>query len=132
MKEMPTDDPLFGKGTHPRRRPQDPRHVLFEVKKPAESKDPWDYYKVRRHDPGRRGVPSAERGRLPAGQEVTASDWRKERPTMIEIFGIPSQALFGQLLIGLINGSFYALLSSASPSSSACSTSSTSPTAPST
>jgi branched-chain amino acid transport system permease protein len=30
---------------------------------------------------------------------------------MFEIFGIPSAALFGQLLIGLINGSFYALLS---------------------
>src|SRR3954466_521503 len=30
---------------------------------------------------------------------------------MPEIFGIPPQALFGQLLIGLINGSFYALLS---------------------
>src|SRR5215203_4925051 len=30
---------------------------------------------------------------------------------MVEIFGIPSQALFGQLLLGLINGSFYALLS---------------------
>jgi branched-chain amino acid transport system permease protein len=30
---------------------------------------------------------------------------------MFEIFGIPSQALFGQLLIGLINGSFNALLS---------------------
>jgi len=30
---------------------------------------------------------------------------------MVEIFGIPSYALFGQLLIGLINGSFYALLS---------------------
>ena len=30
---------------------------------------------------------------------------------MIDIFGIPSTALFGQLLIGLINGSFYALLS---------------------
>ncbi|HXF44653.1 MAG TPA: branched-chain amino acid ABC transporter permease [Burkholderiaceae bacterium] len=29
----------------------------------------------------------------------------------MEIFGIPTQALFGQLLIGLINGSFYALLS---------------------
>jgi branched-chain amino acid transport system permease protein len=28
-----------------------------------------------------------------------------------EIFGVPTQALFGQLLIGLINGSFYALLS---------------------
>ena len=27
------------------------------------------------------------------------------------IFGVPLQALFGQLLIGLINGSFYALLS---------------------
>jgi branched-chain amino acid transport system permease protein len=30
---------------------------------------------------------------------------------MFEWFGISSQALFGQLLIGLINGSFYALLS---------------------
>ena len=30
---------------------------------------------------------------------------------MFEIFGIPSNALFSQLLIGLINGSFYALLS---------------------
>src|SRR5258705_9807853 len=30
---------------------------------------------------------------------------------MPEIFGIPPAALFGQLLIGLINGSFYALLS---------------------
>jgi branched-chain amino acid transport system permease protein len=30
---------------------------------------------------------------------------------MFQIFGIPSTALFGQLLLGLINGSFYALLS---------------------
>ncbi|HKN09950.1 MAG TPA: branched-chain amino acid ABC transporter permease [Pseudomonadota bacterium] len=30
---------------------------------------------------------------------------------MTEIFGIPVQALFGQLLIGLINGAFYAMLS---------------------
>jgi len=30
---------------------------------------------------------------------------------MFQIFGVPSQALFGQLLLGLINGSFYALLS---------------------
>jgi branched-chain amino acid transport system permease protein len=29
----------------------------------------------------------------------------------VEIFGIPMQAMMGQLLIGLINGSFYALLS---------------------
>ena len=30
---------------------------------------------------------------------------------MFDFFGIPPQALFGQLLLGLINGSFYALLS---------------------
>ncbi|WP_448187521.1 branched-chain amino acid ABC transporter permease [Azospirillum sp. sgz301742] len=30
---------------------------------------------------------------------------------MATVFGIPPQALFGQLLLGLINGSFYALLS---------------------
>jgi branched-chain amino acid transport system substrate-binding protein len=47
MKEMPTDDPLFGKGSvrvdgrkiHPA--------YLVEVKKPSESKGPWDYYKIR-------------------------------------------------------------------------------------
>jgi branched-chain amino acid transport system substrate-binding protein len=46
MKELPTDDPLFGKGViridgrkiHPA--------YLFEVKKPSESKYPWDYYKL--------------------------------------------------------------------------------------
>jgi branched-chain amino acid transport system permease protein len=30
---------------------------------------------------------------------------------MTEIFGVPTQALFSQLLIGLINGAFYAMLS---------------------
>jgi branched-chain amino acid transport system substrate-binding protein len=47
MKEMPTDDPLFGKGSvradgrkiHPA--------YLVEVKKPSESRGPWDYHKVR-------------------------------------------------------------------------------------
>jgi len=47
MKDMPTDDPLFGKGSvridgrtiHPA--------YLFEVKKPEESKYPGDYYKLR-------------------------------------------------------------------------------------
>jgi branched-chain amino acid transport system substrate-binding protein len=46
MKELPTDDPLFGKG--PLR--ADGRRLipayLFEVKKPEESKYPWDYYKL--------------------------------------------------------------------------------------
>jgi len=47
MKEMPTDDPLFGKGSvradgrkiHPA--------YLVEVKKPSESKGEWDLYKIR-------------------------------------------------------------------------------------
>jgi branched-chain amino acid transport system substrate-binding protein len=47
MKEMPTEDQLFGKG----RVRQDGRKIhpayLLEVKKPAESKKPWDYYNVR-------------------------------------------------------------------------------------
>ena len=45
MKEMPTDDPLFGKGSVrvDGRKMHD--MYLFEVKKPAESKGPWDYYK---------------------------------------------------------------------------------------
>jgi len=30
---------------------------------------------------------------------------------MTTVFGVPTQALFGQLLLGLINGSFYAMLS---------------------
>ena len=30
---------------------------------------------------------------------------------MTELFGIPIQALFGQLMLGLVNGSFYAMLS---------------------
>ena len=46
MKELPTDDIIFGKGSiradgrkiHPA--------YLFEVKKPEESKGPWDYYKL--------------------------------------------------------------------------------------
>ena len=46
MKELPTDDILFGKGSvradgrkiHPA--------YLFEVKKPSESKGPYDYYKL--------------------------------------------------------------------------------------
>jgi len=47
MKELPSDDPLFGKG----RVRQDGRTIhdayLVEVKKPSESKYPWDYYKIR-------------------------------------------------------------------------------------
>jgi branched-chain amino acid transport system substrate-binding protein len=61
MKELPTDDPMFGKGIiradgrklHPM--------YLFEVKSPAESKGPWDYYKLVRTIP-------AEEAFRPMGQ----------------------------------------------------------------
>ncbi|MEN9886551.1 MAG: hypothetical protein RL758_1129 [Pseudomonadota bacterium] len=47
MKATPTDDPLFGKGSIR----ADGRKIhpvyLVEVKKPSESKGPWDYHKVR-------------------------------------------------------------------------------------
>jgi len=47
MKKLPTDDPLFGQGTIR----EDGRKVhpayLVEVKKPNESKGPYDYYKIR-------------------------------------------------------------------------------------
>jgi branched-chain amino acid transport system substrate-binding protein len=46
MKATPTDDPLFGKGTiRADGRKMHPAY-LFEVKKPSESKAPWDYYKL--------------------------------------------------------------------------------------
>jgi len=65
MKEMPTDDPLFGKGViradgrkiHPA--------YLFEVKKPAESKYPWDYYKVRATIPANEAFRPIDQGDCP-------------------------------------------------------------------
>ena len=65
MKEMPTDDPLFGKGTvradgrkiHPA--------YLVEVKKPAESKAPWDYYKIRATIPADQAFRPIDQGDCP-------------------------------------------------------------------
>jgi branched-chain amino acid transport system substrate-binding protein len=62
MKEMPTDDPLFGKGTiradgrklHPA--------YLVEVKKPAESTKPWDYHKIRATIPAEQAFRPIEQG----------------------------------------------------------------------
>ncbi|GAU81532.1 ABC transporter substrate-binding protein [Bosea sp. BIWAKO-01] len=45
MKELPTDDPLFGKGSVRADGRKMHDMYLFEVKKPSESKAPWDYYK---------------------------------------------------------------------------------------
>ncbi|CAN5232933.1 ABC transporter substrate-binding protein [soil metagenome] len=46
MKELPTDDPLFGKGSIQANGRKIHPAYLFEVKTPAESKGPWDYYKL--------------------------------------------------------------------------------------
>jgi branched-chain amino acid transport system substrate-binding protein len=65
MKKLPTDDPLFGKGTiradgrkiHPM--------YLFEVKTPAESKGPWDYYKLIKEIPGDQAFRPLDKGDCP-------------------------------------------------------------------
>lgn len=45
MKELPTDDPIFGKGTIRADGRKMHDMYLYEVKKPSESKGKWDYYK---------------------------------------------------------------------------------------
>jgi branched-chain amino acid transport system substrate-binding protein len=65
MKEIPTDDPLMGKGTvrvdgrkvHPM--------YLFEVKKPEESKGEWDLYKLRATIPADQAFRPLKDGKCP-------------------------------------------------------------------
>jgi branched-chain amino acid transport system substrate-binding protein len=68
MKDLPTDDPLFGKGVvradgrkiHPA--------YLFEVKKPSESKYPGDFYKVRATIPAEQAFRPLREGGCPLVQ----------------------------------------------------------------
>ena len=73
MKELPTDDPLFGKGVVR----ADGRKIhdayLFEVKKPAESEVPRRLLQAPRHHPGGGGLPPAQGRRLSAGPGLTCS-----------------------------------------------------------
>jgi len=65
MKALPTDDPLFGRGLVR----QDGRKVhpmyLFEVKKPAESRSPWDFYKLRATIPAAEAFRPMDQGNCP-------------------------------------------------------------------
>ena len=65
MKDMPTEDRLFGKGEVR----VDGRHIhpmyLFEVKKPEESKGPWDYYKLRATIPAEEAFRPLDQGGCP-------------------------------------------------------------------
>jgi branched-chain amino acid transport system substrate-binding protein len=68
MKELPTDDPLFGQGTiradgrkiHPM--------YLFQVKTPAESKGPWDYYALKATIPADQAFRPLAEGGCPLAQ----------------------------------------------------------------
>jgi len=65
MKEMPTDDPLFGKGSVR----ADGRKIhdayLVEVKKPSESKGPWDLEKIRATIPAAEAFRPIDQGGCP-------------------------------------------------------------------
>ncbi len=65
MKAAPTDDKLFGKGTIR----ADGRKIhdmyLFEVKKPEESKGPWDLYKLRATIPAAQAFRPLNEGKCP-------------------------------------------------------------------
>ncbi len=84
MKDLPTDDPLFGKGTI---RP-DGRKIhdmyLFEVKKPSESKGEWDLYRTLATIPGVEAFRPLDRGGCPlvtqAAQAETAAQDVGARP----------------------------------------------------
>ena len=65
MKDMPTDDPLFGKGTIRKDGRKIHDMYLFEAKKPSESKGAWDYYKVRATIPAAQAFRPLADGKCP-------------------------------------------------------------------
>ncbi len=65
MKEMSTDDPLFGKGQVRADGRKIHNMYLFEVKKPAESKGAWDYYKLRATIPAAEAFRPIDQGNCP-------------------------------------------------------------------
>ena len=65
MKEIPTDDPLFGKGRIRADGRNLPPAYLFQVKTPAESKGPWDLYKLLATVPGEKAFRPLNEGGCP-------------------------------------------------------------------
>jgi len=65
MKATPTDDPLFGKGYIRADNRKMHTMYLFEVKSPAESKGPYDYYKLIRTIPGEEAFRPLEKSDCP-------------------------------------------------------------------
>ncbi len=124
MKAMPTEDQAFGKGyIREDGRKIHPAYLLRD-QEAGEIEISVGLRPHRRHHPGRGGLPAAGAERMSAGEEVTAlapsprsrgegepTPRIEARNSHIPLLGISTQALFQQLLVGLINGSFYALLS---------------------
>jgi branched-chain amino acid transport system substrate-binding protein len=65
MKMLPTDDPLFGKGTIRADGRKLHAAYLFEVKKPSESKYPGDFYKLRATIPANEAFRPLNEGNCP-------------------------------------------------------------------
>jgi branched-chain amino acid transport system substrate-binding protein len=65
MKELPTEDPLFGKGKIRIDGRYTPPAYLFRVKTPAESKSPWDLYELVDTIPGDRAFRPLSEGNCP-------------------------------------------------------------------
>ncbi|HST74340.1 MAG TPA: ABC transporter substrate-binding protein [Acetobacteraceae bacterium] len=65
MKAIPVEDPIYGKSTIR----QDGRVIhdmyLFEVKSPAASKEPWDYYRLVRTIPADQAFRPLDQGKCP-------------------------------------------------------------------
>src|SRR5262249_684753 len=98
---------------------------VMQVKSPQESKYPWDYYKVVKKMAGEEAFGPIT-GLSPLGKKQCAAaapepsrgaaacaipDSSSCHACVTQIFGIPVAVILGQLMLGLVNGSFYALLS---------------------
>ncbi|WP_245443010.1 ABC transporter substrate-binding protein [Methylobacterium terrae] len=74
MKELPTDDPLFGRGTIR----VDGRKIhdmyLFEVKKPSESRGEWDLYRTLATIPGTEAFRPLDQGGCPLAMRAAQAE----------------------------------------------------------
>jgi branched-chain amino acid transport system substrate-binding protein len=86
MKSMPTDDPLFGKGTiRPDGRKIHPAYLL-EVKKPEESKHPGRLLQGPRNHSDRGGLSATEGRQLPACQRLMSVENTRGGPALAPRF----------------------------------------------
>jgi hypothetical protein len=80
---------------------------LMQVKAPAQSTTPWDYYNVVATTKGEDAFTTKAESKCATVEVMT----KRTDLTQMEIFGIPIQAFLGHCCSGLVNGSFYAMLS---------------------